>query len=122
MTRPTAKGSSRPGATLWSVILQLLPAFLLCALFTGVGILHVSSRVLVVRTGYKLSELEQKNRELVREHDRLRLELATLKSPNRLERIARGELSMSPPPPGAVVTVKDSVQRLGRDAPARGVR
>ncbi len=108
------------------VILQLLPAFLLCGLFAGVGILHVSSRVLVVRTGYVLSDLENDNRELVRENDRLRLELATLKSPTRLERLARNELGMTPPPPGAVLTLKEAgkggAQRLGRDAPARSLR
>jgi cell division protein FtsL len=110
----------RAGASLWGVLRQLLPAFLVCCLFAAVGILHVSGRVLVVSTGYRLSELEQQNRALVRERDRLRLELTTLKNPARLERLAREELGMGPPPPGAVVTLPPSPARLGR-APAREI-
>jgi cell division protein FtsL len=115
----TRKASGKPGVTLWGVMGQLLPAALLCALFAGVGIVHVSSRVLVVRTGYTLSTLEQESRELQRENDRLKLELATLKSPSRLEQVARAELRMGPPGAGAVFTLqKPGAARLGRTPPA----
>jgi len=80
-----------------SVLLHLLPAVLLFALFAGVGILHVTSRVLVVDMGYRLSKAEAEARTLTRENDRLKLELATLKSPARLEKLAREKLSMSMP-------------------------
>lgn len=105
-------------ASLLSVLWQLLPAFLVCSLFAAVGILHVSSRVLVVRSGYKLSDVQNENRQLVREHDRLRLELATLKNPMRLEQLARNDLKMTPPPPGTVISL---VPRLGRK-PSNEVR
>lgn len=91
--------------SLFSVALELLPSALLCALLAAFGVLHVTSRVMVVRIGYELSQLEQKNRALIREHDRLKLELATLKSPHRLEKLARERLGMGPPGPGAVVSV-----------------
>ena len=42
----------------------------------------------------------------MREHDRLKLELATLRSPARLEAIAREKLSMGPPAPSAIFHVK----------------
>lgn len=100
-------------ASIFSVLAHLLPAFLICAAFAAVGVIHVSSRVWVVRTGYRLSELQTEQRTLTRENDRLKLELATLKSPARLERLARVELQMAPPPPGAVVTLVRS-PRLGR--------
>lgn len=112
---------TRTRTSLFTVLLHLLPAFLFCGVFAAVGILHVSSRVLVVRTGYRLSELQSEHRVLGREHDRLKLELATLKSPNRLEKVARNDLGMGPPSPNAVITLV-STPRLGRAAADHGVR
>jgi cell division protein FtsL len=88
-----------------SVLLQLLPPLLAVTLFVGVGLMHVTSRVLVVGVGYELSRLEQENHELLRQNDALRVELAALKNPARLERVAREQLGMVPPPAGAVITV-----------------
>ena len=85
--------------------MRLLPAALLSALFAAVGVWHVASRVVVVRAGYRLSQLTQENEALSREHDRLKLELATLKSPQRLEKLARERLAMGAPAPGAVIRV-----------------
>ena len=81
--------SSRNSASVTTVLLHLLPAVLLFALFAAVGILHVTSRVLVVDMGYRLSRAESEGHSLTRENDRLKLELATLKAPARLERLAR---------------------------------
>jgi cell division protein FtsL len=107
-------------APLWSVLLHLFPAFLFGGLFAAVGVVHVSARVLVVRTGYQLSELESEHRALTRENDRLKLELATLKNPSRLEKIAREELGMIPASAGDVMTLVAS-PRLAR-TPVRDVR
>jgi cell division protein FtsL len=102
--------------TVWS---ELLPALLLCGLFAGVGIVHVTSRVESVALGYTLSQLENEHRELVRENGRLRLELATLKSPARLERLARQRLSMAPPPAASIVMVSPpQTSAVGRSATA----
>ncbi len=106
--------------SLLSVVLELLPSALLCALLAAFGVLHVTSRVMVVRIGYELSHLEQKNRALVREHDRLKLELATLKSPHRLEKLSRERLGMSPPGPGTVVPVRRGRQSEGTVAALSG--
>jgi cell division protein FtsL len=100
--------------SVFSVWWSLLPAFLVGGAFASVGIVHVSSRVLVVRTGYQLSELEAEHRAQLRENDRLKLELATLKSPARLEKLAV-ELGMAPPSSRDVVTLVPS-PRLGRAA------
>lgn len=91
---PTPRGS---GVSVTQVLLHLLPAVFLFALFAGVGFLHVTSRVLVVDMGYRLSRAEAEERSLTRENDRLKLELATLKSPARLEKLAREKLGMSMP-------------------------
>lgn len=99
------------GVTVGSVLIYLLPAIAVCAVFVAVGIMHVTSRVMVVGVGYSLSTLEAENRELVRENDRLKIELATLKSPSRLERAARVELGMIPPPPGSVYSLGDGLPK-----------
>jgi cell division protein FtsL len=114
MSKVTSRlGSSRGSVSVAGVLLHLLPAVLLFALFTAVGILHVTSRVLVVDMGYRLSSAEAESRTLTRENDRLKLELATLKAPGRLERVAREQLGMAMPTGGAVVS-------LAAEKPARG--
>ena len=108
-------------ASVLAVLWHLLPAFGIGAAFAGVGIVHVSSRVLVVRSGYHLSELESEHRVLQRENDRLKLELATLKNPARLERIAHEQLQMNAPSAKDVITLQPS-QRLGRRMAAEASR
>ena len=111
----------RGSVSVTGVLLHLLPAVLLFALFTGVGILHVTSRVLVVDMGYRLSRAEAESRTLTRENDRLKLELATLKAPARLERVAREQLGMAMPKGGAVVSLAAEKAAGGKaQADARG--
>lgn len=98
-------GPSKRRPALRAVLAQLLPAVLLSLLFAAVGVIHVTSRLLVVHAGYRLSELENDGRSLVRENDRLKLELATLRSPARLEPIAREKLGLVPPPAGSVIAL-----------------
>jgi cell division protein FtsL len=75
----------------------------LAAPLAGVGIFHVWSRTRVQASGYELGRLESEHRQLLAERDRLNLEVASLRSPGRLERFARERLGMAPPAPGAVV-------------------
>ncbi|MFL5346978.1 MAG: cell division protein FtsL [Hyalangium sp.] len=98
--------NSRSGVSVGRVLLHLLPAVMLSALFVAVGILHVTSRVLVVDMGYRLSKAQGEANTLTRENDRLKLELATLKAPARLERLAREQLGMMMPPGSAVVSLQ----------------
>jgi cell division protein FtsL len=90
-----ATGPRRAGA--------VLGALLLLAPLTALGIFHVWSRTRVLAAGYELGRLESEHRQLLAERDRLKLEVATLRSPGRLERFARERLGMAPPAPGAVV-------------------
>ncbi|MBU8899233.1 cell division protein FtsL [Corallococcus sp. H22C18031201] len=113
-----SKTSPRGSVSLTGVLLHLLPAVFLFALFAAVGILHVTSRVLVVDMGYRLSQEEGESRALARENDRLKLELATLKGPVRLERVAREQLGMAMPAGGAVVSLGADSRR----APASATR
>ena len=95
-----------PGANIGGILVQLLPVTVLSLLFAAGGIVHVSSRVLVVHAGYRMSQLELESRTLAREHDELRLERATLLSPARLERIAQEKLGLVPPPAGSVISAR----------------
>ncbi|NTX00768.1 cell division protein FtsL [Myxococcus sp. CA051A] len=108
-----ASSSQRGSVSLTGVLLHLLPAVLLFSLFAAVGMLHVTSRVMVVDMGYRLSRAEAESRSLTRDNDRLKLELATLKAPGRLERVAREQLGMTMPAGSAVVS-------LSSEKPARG--
>jgi cell division protein FtsL len=69
---------------------------------TAIGVFHVWSRTRVVAVGYALGELQRDHVALTAEHDRLRIEVETLRSPAVLERVARTRLGMAPPAPGAV--------------------
>jgi len=112
----TSQLSSRNSVSVGRVLLHLLPAVLLCALFVAVGILHVTSRVLVVDMGYRLSKAESESRSLTRENDRLKLELATLKAPARLERLAREQLGMAMPAGSAVIALTPELPGAKRAA------
>ncbi|NOK31772.1 cell division protein FtsL [Corallococcus exercitus] len=114
-----SKALSRPSVSVAGVLMHLLPAVMLFTLFAGVGILHVTSRVLVVDMGYRLSNAEGESRSLTRENDRLKLELATLKAPGRLERVAREQLGMAMPKGGAVVSLADERVKTSGTAQAR---
>jgi cell division protein FtsL len=93
------------GMAFLQILWQLLPSVLLGVLFTAVGVLHVTSRICVVDIGYRFSSVESEIRTLVHQNDQLKVEMATLKSPARLEKIAREKLGMVAPNAGAVWTI-----------------
>ena len=67
---------------------RLLPVLLSCAL-VGVALLLVGQRLRVVQLGYVLSTTTKLEQRLEQENRELRLELATLTSPERLEAMAQ---------------------------------
>jgi cell division protein FtsL len=82
-----------------------------------VALLHVWTRLEIVRIGYALSE-QTKIHQALREHEqRLRLELASRKDPAAIERVARERLHMAPPDPSAIRVIHGS-----RSAPPAGGR
>jgi cell division protein FtsL len=76
-----------------------------CALLAAAMLLHASVRTCVTERGYALSRLSAEHRELWREHERLQLRAAELKSPQRIEELARTRLNMGPPPVDRVVVL-----------------
>lgn len=99
------EAKNRGGLSLSVILLEILPAALAVLLLASVGIVHVSSRVLVVRMGYELSRLDAKGQELQRENDALKVQLATMRAPGRLAPLAREQLGMESPK--TIVTVKN---------------
>ena len=81
-----------------------------------VALLHVWTRLEIIRIGYALSQQSHLHQALVQHNQRLRLELATRKDPATIERIARERLQMVPPDPSAIRVLHSTAQL----PPARG--
>ena len=54
-------------------------------------------RVQSIQTRYEISELKVKQKQLVTHQDNLKIELARLKSPKRIAKIAKQQLGLSAP-------------------------
>lgn len=78
---------------------------LLSLCLVGLALLHVWLRLQVVRLGYLLSTTSKLQSQLEQENRELKVELATLSSPQRLEGTARARLGLREPEKGQVVTL-----------------
>lgn len=86
---------------------EYLPGLLIIlAILTAVSIFHVWSRVKVVEYNLQLGESRKQIREMRQEHSRLKIEVASLKNPARIEMLAHHELGLSMPTNQQVVQVK----------------
>jgi cell division protein FtsL len=92
---------------------------LACALVASAMLLHAWVRTRVTEQGYVLSRLSAEYRELTREHEALQLEAAQLRSPQRIEELARTRLSMSAPSIDRVVVLVGGAVRDPLIASAR---
>jgi cell division protein FtsL len=81
----------------------LVPGLLLGIVLVGLALLHVWLRLQVVHVGYVLSTTSKVRSQLEQENRELKLELATLTSPDRLEEKARARLGLRAPEKGQVV-------------------
>jgi len=75
-------------------------------LMTVVAVFHVWSRVKVVDLGLEINQLRREYKDQQQEQGRLKLEVASLKTPARIEAIAKGTLGMTLPTDQQVVVVK----------------
>jgi cell division protein FtsL len=106
--------SRRPAPSGPSPVARLVRISLPILLFASVGLFQAFTHVRVVSAGYDLGRLEADHRRLLAERDRLRVEIATLRAPGRLERFARAQLRMAPPAPGTIVAGRAGVAAAGR--------
>jgi len=71
-----------------------------------VSVFHVWSRFRLVELNLQISEVSRQLREAEQEQKRLKLEAASLKTPARIETIAKNELGMALPNELQVIHVK----------------
>jgi len=69
-------------------------------------LLYVWERVEVVRVGYQIERLKSQKVTLQRERDELQVKVSGLTSPERIARVAKDQLGMTPPQHGQVVLVR----------------
>jgi cell division protein FtsL len=91
----------RSTASRWRLFLGI---FLGIALIVAV-LVHVWLRLQVVRMGYVLSTTSKLQTRLEQENRELKVELATLTSPDRLEALARQRLGLAAPEKGQIIVL-----------------
>lgn len=74
---------------------------LICFMGTGIG--YVWSNFERTQIGYNLSQLKKEEMRFQEINRKLKLELATLKSPQNLEHLAIHQLGLSPPKPEQII-------------------
>ena len=62
-------------------------------------------RIQCVKTGYQISKETDKNLKLIALQKNLKIEIARLKSPRRIAKIATQQLGLIMPKPGQVITI-----------------
>lgn len=71
-----------------------------------VALAFVWSRMTVVNLGYEISRANSARAGLIEQNKRLRVEFMKLKSPERIEKIASGELGLIHPAGEQIISVK----------------
>ena len=85
---------------------RILFFILFLVFLIGGSLFYVWSRIQVIQVGYEISNTLKEERALAEANKRIRLEIATLKSYTRIEKIAVEELGMGKPKPGQVIVIR----------------
>ena len=75
----------------------LVVSLVIMGLFIAELLFYTWCRVQCIQTRYEISELKVKQQTLVTHQDNLKIELARLKSPKRIAKIAKQQLGLSAP-------------------------
>ena len=102
--------NGRVGAIVMQRKRRVKDAAIVLSLFVIISLFCVWSRVAVLQTGYRVHDQAQEYGKLEEKYRSLRLELATLKSPNRLVPLAQKRLNLHQPSPNQVVIVPESIR------------
>lgn len=81
----------------WTAMTVLIVVYAIAA------VVHVRAQLAVVQLGYQLSKAAQVNEKLTAETRKLQLEVATLRDPRRLRRLAKQELGLAEPKPAQIL-------------------
>jgi cell division protein FtsL len=79
--------------------------FIIMAVFIAELLIYTWSRVQSVKVGYEISNENNKNRNLINLQNNLKVELARLKSPERLAKIAKNQLGLKTPAPEQIIII-----------------
>lgn len=79
--------------------------FIFMALFILELLFYTWSRVQCVRIGYELSDATDKQKQLILLQNNLKTEVAHLKSPDRIAKIAKGRLDLIMPKPNQMIVI-----------------
>ncbi|BCR03955.1 cell division protein FtsL [Desulfuromonas versatilis] len=85
---------------------RILPLLVSVTAIMAVSLFFVWSRIEAVNLEYAISSHESRLRELNQESRQLRLEVASLRNPLRIEQVARKELGLRMPTPNQVIIVE----------------
>ena len=75
-----------------------------------------------IQYGYRIEEAQKKKAQLAEIREQLRLERSSLRSPQRIDMMARHDLGMIPPDPGQVVTLSDTPLVIPAAQPPQAVQ
>ncbi|MFZ4437401.1 MAG: cell division protein FtsL [Syntrophales bacterium] len=95
--RPQDDASSHIGYSTWIFIASVLMA---------VALLYVWSHIHMTELEYQIARELNSREQITEEQRKLKIELATLKSPQRIETIAREKLQMTYPERAQVILLK----------------
>ncbi len=98
---------------------QLLAGTAACLLLAFAALFHAWMRTQVTQEGYRLSRLATEHQQLMRKREELTVQSARLRSPSRIEQLARTQLKMGPPSTDRVV-VLSSTKIPEQSAPESG--
>lgn len=84
---------------------RLVPLLAFIAVLLVVSLFFVWSRLQVVHLEYDISSLEGRVRDLNQEIRRYQLEVASLRTPARIEQVARERIGLQLPTPAQVINV-----------------
>jgi len=79
--------------------------FIIMAVFIAELLICTWSRVQCIKSGYEISSENNKNRKLITLQNNLKVELASLKSPERLAKIAKNQLGLKTPTPAQIIII-----------------
>jgi len=81
-------------------------ALVLAVVFIACSLFYVWSHHQIIALGYETSQANREEQELLQENKKLRLKLAALKAPSRIERMASQELGLVNPKKEQLIIVR----------------
>jgi len=96
-------------------------ALVVAALAILPALLFVYQRTEAAKTGYSILRLQRELATLESEHARLQATVSTLRSPQRIERIATSELGMVPPRQRQLAAITTAPAVAQQSSPARSL-